>query len=742
MGLDLKRWFDFKPTSFAQFALSIPRKTAQPISGRVPFFLVIAAIISGVATYVALTNTDYLSTSPKIVLVLINADIVLLLLLGVVVSRKLVEIWAARRRGLAGSRLHVKLVMLFGLLAVTPAIIMAVFSVLFFDFGLQAWFSDRVDRALNNSLAVADAYLKEHRKLISGDALSIGKEFIADIPLLQAGAPGANEKLTHLTRLRSVPEAIIFDVNHQILARSNLTFTLEFEMIPQWAVERANGGDVVVLANEGGDRVRALMILDRPTQTFLYIGRFVDPKVLNYHHETLSAVNEYNQLKGKQSEIEIRFALIFALVALLLLLVAIWVGLTFATQLSRPIRRLVMASEKIRQGDLRARVDEDSSEEELLSLSRSFNRMAAQLESQRGDLVEVNLQLDLRRQFTESVLRGVSAGVVGLNKSGKINLANRSAAALLEVALEDLEGKKLMEVAPEMMPLFKQVKGGVEPTCEEQVTLSRHGVTKTLLVRVVLQQEKNQIQGYVVTFDDMTDLLAAQRKAAWSDVARRIAHEIKNPLTPIQLSAERLQRKYKDEISTDPEVFEACTDTIIRQVEDIGRMVDEFSTFARMPLPVMATEDLAQLCERALFLQHNAHTGLNLRFIPLDKPLLMVCDRRLITQALTNLLQNAIDSVYSILKENEQKEGVVALSLVVNDWVRVIVQDNGKGLPLEMIDRLTEPYVTTKLKGTGLGLAIVKKIMEDHGGRLLLTNIVEGGARVELLFPLSAMLSE
>ena len=742
MALNIKKWLDFKPTDFVQFALSVPRRTARPISGRVPLFLVIAAIISGVATYVALTNSDYLSSSPKIILVLINADIVLLLLLGVVVSRKLVEVWAARRRGLAGSRLHVKLVMLFSLLAVTPAIIMAVFSVLFFDFGLQSWFSDRVDRALNNSLAVAEAYLKEHRKLISADALSIGKEFISDIPLLQAGAPGANEKLTHLTRLRSVPEAVIFDANHQILARSNLTFTLEFEMIPQWAMERANGGDVVILANEEGDRVRALMVLDRPTQTFLYIGRFVDPKVLNYHHETLSAVNEYNQLKGTQSEIEIRFALIFALVALLLLLVAIWVGLTFATQLSRPIRRLVMASEKIRQGDLRARVDEDSSEEELLSLSRSFNRMAAQLESQRGDLVEVNLQLDLRRQFTESVLRGVSAGVVGLDKFGQINLANRSAGALLEVPLETLEGKKLSEVAPEMMGLFKQVRETVEPTCEEEITLSRQGITKTLLVRIVPQREKNQILGYVLTFDDMTDLLAAQRKAAWSDVARRIAHEIKNPLTPIQLSAERLQRKYKDEVVSDPEIFQTCTDTIIRQVEDIGRMVDEFSTFARMPLPVMEAQNLTQLCERALFLQNNAYTGFNLRFLPLPEPVWLICDRRLVTQALTNLLQNAIDSVYSILKEEEQKEGVVTLSLVLDEWVRVVVQDNGKGLPLEMLDRLTEPYVTTKLKGTGLGLAIVKKIMEDHGGRLLLTNIAEGGARIELLFPLSSMLSK
>ncbi len=401
-----------------------------------------------------------------------------------------------------------------------------------------------------------------------------------------------------------------------------------------------------------------------------------------------------------------------------------------------------MASERIRLGDLSTRVDEDSSEEELLSLSRSFNRMAAQLSSQRGSLIEVNEQLDLRRKFIESVLRGVSAGVVGLNECGTINLANHSAGILLDVPFEKLEGKKLIDVAPEMIPLFSEDNWLLELTREAQITLSHNGHSKTLLVRVVLQREKEKIVGYVVTFDDMTDLLSAQRKAAWSDVARRIAHEIKNPLTPIQLSAERLQRKYLDEIQSDPETFRVCTDTIIRQVEDIGRMVDEFSTFARMPIPVMGDENLAHLCAQSLFLQNNAHVGINLVFNRPEGDVWIVCDRHLVTQALTNLLQNSVDSVYSILNKDSDKTGEISLTLVIDEWVRIVVKDNGKGLPTALLDRLTEPYVTTKLKGTGLGLAIVKKIMEDHGGKLVLTNIADGGAQVELLFPLSAMLSE
>ncbi|MBN9565464.1 MAG: HAMP domain-containing protein, partial [Alphaproteobacteria bacterium] len=499
-----RSWLNGEPRGLAHLTFSKFKNFSDYLTGRFPYILIICAISSGIATFIALSNTDQLASSPHIVLILINVDLILLLLLALFVSRKLVEIWVARRRGLAGSRLHVKLVMLFSFLAVMPAILVAIFSVLFFNFGLQSWFSERVEKALNNSLAVADAYLKEHRKLIRSDAVSIGREFMQDISLLRMKMQTASVKLTDLTRLRSVPEAIIFDTNHQILARSNLTFTLEFEMIPQWAVERAFNGDVVVLANESGERVRALVLLDRTQGILLYIGRFVDPTVLNHRYETLSAVSEYNLLKGKQSQIEIRFALIFALVAVLLLLGAIWIGLTFSTQLTRPIRRLVVASEKIRQGDLKVRVEEDTAEEELLSLSRAFNRMATQLGQQRDELVQANHQLDARRQFTESVLDGVSAGVIGLDEKGHINLPNQSASHLLEIPLGNMVNEPLVQVVPEMAELFAHAQYGGGRTYEGQVILSRGKATKTLFVRFVVERNESQVIGYVVTFDDMT----------------------------------------------------------------------------------------------------------------------------------------------------------------------------------------------------------------------------------------------
>jgi two-component system nitrogen regulation sensor histidine kinase NtrY len=729
-----RSWLGSEPRSLAHLTFSKFKNFSDYLAGRFPYILIICAISSGIATFIALSNTDQLASSPQIVLILINVDLILLLLLALFVSRKLLEIWVARRRGLAGSRLHVKLVMLFSFLAVMPAILVSIFSVLFFNFGLQSWFSERVEKALNNSLAVADAYLKEHRKLIRSDVVSIGREFMQDISLLRMKMQNASVKLTDLTRLRSVPEAVIFDTNHQILARSHLTFTLEFEMIPQWAVERALNGDVVVLANESGDRVRALVLLDRNQGILLYIGRFVDPTVLNHRYETLSAVSEYNLLKGKQSQIEIRFALIFALVAVLLLLGAIWIGLTFATQLTRPIRRLVVASEKIRQGDLKVRVEEDTAEEELLSLSRAFNRMATQLEQQRDDLVQANHQLDARRQFTESVLDGVSAGVIGLDEKGHINLPNQSASHLLEIPLGDIVKRPLVHVVPEMAELFAQAQQGGGRTYEGQVILSRANAPKTLFVRFVVERSENKVIGYVVTFDDMTALVSAQRKAAWSDVARRIAHEIKNPLTPIQLSAERLQRKYKDEVTSDPEIFKTCTETIIRQVEDIGRMVDEFSAFARMPAPNMSMENLTEIAEQALFLQKNAHNHVSFVFESKNRSVSLNCDRRLVSQALTNLLQNALDSVYTAMNETGQKKGEIRLMIDDGSGIRIVVEDTGKGLPLNLMDSLAEPYVTTKAKGTGLGLAIVKKIMEDHGGNLILENRLEGGARVILAF--------
>jgi two-component system nitrogen regulation sensor histidine kinase NtrY len=400
-----------------------------------------------------------------------------------------------------------------------------------------------------------------------------------------------------------------------------------------------------------------------------------------------------------------------------------------------PISGLVGAADRIRAGDLSARVPEDERNDELSSLSRAFNRMTYQIQSQQRELIEANRELDERRRFTETVLTGVSAGVIGLDRSGRVYLPNRSASALLGIDLDEAIGEDLAELAPEMAELLEQAALRPDRLAQGQVQLAGRNGTRTLLVRIAAERDDEEISGFVVTFDDITELVSAQRKAAWADIARRIAHEIKNPLTPIQLSAERLKRKYQKEIKNDSETFQICTDTIIRHVEDIGRMVDEFSSFARMPTPVLQPEDLATIVERAVFLERTAHPKIAFEMQFETRPVSLRCDARLVGQALINILKNAVESIEGRIAESgTNPPGHIVVNVEAGPQVAITVEDNGKGLPAHGRERITEPYVTTRAKGTGLGLAIVKKIMEDHSGELVLSDRAGGGARVDLVF--------
>lgn len=705
--------------------------------------LTIAAIGAGFATYGALTATPPFGNDPNTVSLLLTLDLVLLLLLGAIIARRLVALWIERRRGLAGSRLHVRLVGMFSLLAAMPAIVMAAFAAVFFYVGIQSWFSERVRTAINESTEVAEAYLHEHQQVIRADVLAMANDLNREAPRLIGDPQRFGQVVATQAALRALTEAIVFDGSGRMLARSGLSYTLEFEPIPESALERARDGEVVLMVGDGEDRVRALVRLDRFVDTFLFVGRLVDPRVLSHMENVQEAASSYAELEGRRSSLQITFTLIFVVVALLLLMAAVWLGLHLATTLVAPISSLISAAERVRAGDMSARVPEALPEDEIGSLSRAFNRMTSQLESQRRELMEANHQLDQRRRFTEAVLEGVSAGVVGLDAEGRIHLPNNSAARLLGVDdPESLTGCRLVDIVPEMGGLIGMLKRRPHRLVEGQVQIRRPDVPVcTLLVRISAETQGNELRGFVVTFDDVTELLSAQRKAAWADVARRIAHEIKNPLTPIQLSAERLRRKYLKEITSDPETFQTCTDTIVRQVGDIGRMVDEFSAFARMPSPVMKEQNLSELCRQAIFLQSSAHPEIRYaRDLP-SGPLTAVCDGRQMSQALTNLLQNAADSI-----EGRRQAGRIdppgeirVLLCERGEDVGITVEDNGRGLPVEERDRLTEPYVTTRAKGTGLGLAIVKKIMEDHGGELLLADRHEGGARVGLTIPRSGV---
>ncbi|RMD61562.1 MAG: PAS domain-containing sensor histidine kinase [Alphaproteobacteria bacterium] len=721
------------------------RRWAQRVGleRKVAVLFLIGTIASGTVTLMGMTDNLPVVLDPLALLLLLNLDLILLLGLSALIARRLVILWVARKRGLAGAHLHVRLAALFGLVAVTPTIIIATFSVILFDFGLQGWFSDRVRTAVEESFAVARAYLNEHQQSISADALGIAQMLNRQGVTLALNPQLFSRMLAAQVGVRSLTEALVFDRSGRILGSAGYSLLLEYDPeIPDWALRRADDGEVVILTSESEDRVRALLRLDGFANTYLYVGRLIDPRVLAHIDTTENAVKLYRELEGKRSGLQLTFALIFVVVALMLLLAATWVGLSFANQLSRPIGSLIAAAHRVGAGDLSARVTTREDFGEIGSLARAFNRMTEELALQREKLLQANQQLDYRSRFIEAVLGGVSAGVIGLDENGVITLPNRSASQLLSTETELLRGRPLAEAVPEMADLLEEARARPRRLAERMITLVRgEGGPRRLLVRIAAEVQDGRTIGYVVTFDDITELLSAQRKAAWADVARRIAHEIKNPLTPIQLSAERLKRKYLKEIRSDPETFQTCTDVIVRHVGDIGRMVDEFSAFARMPAPAIVDTDLSEVVRQAVFLQRGAHPDVTFE---LDLPagdLIVPCDREQIGRALTNLLQNAVEAIARrpVNDGAPPPPGRIHVRLAEEDDCAVIeVADNGCGLPRSERHRLTEPYVTTRDQGTGLGLAIVKKIMEDHGGNLYLEDNPGGGARLRLVFPLRA----
>jgi two-component system nitrogen regulation sensor histidine kinase NtrY len=720
---------------------------------RIAMMFLVMGALSGVLTYLVLTDVWKTQNPARAITWLLLSDFIIVLSLGTMIARRFVVLWVERRRGMVGAKLHSRLVLLFGLIALIPAITVSVFSTTFLNYGLDIWFGDKIKEAVESSLNVSQSYLQDHQQRIANDTLSIANEIrdqdwggYVDLSRLDAF-------LDRQVDLRDLSEAVIIDRRRQILASGGFTLMMEFDLdLPENAMVRADSGETVLLHSPTGDRVRALVAIDPQQGIYLYAGRVIDDKVLTAIRGNENAVYLYHQLEENRSSWQITVGLIFAVLALLLLMAAIWVAIISATNLVKPILRLVEAAQRLGGGDLSARVKTGRRDDELGELSRTFNTMALRLQTQQAELVQTNQQLDDRRRFTELVLAGVSAGVIGLNERGEIDFPNRSASELLGRNMAQHIGQRLGEVVPEMGELVTLAQSRAAGTAEGQINLAHGPQTRTLHVRAVSERSDADHTRIVVTFDDVTELLAAQRKAAWADIARRIAHEIKNPLTPIQLSAERLKRKYLKEITNDPETFQVCTDTIVRQVGDIGRLVDEFSSFARMPAPVLRAEDLAELARQAAFLQQSANTSI---VYDVDLPADAVwvnCDASQVTRALTNLLQNAADAIEARL-EFEQGLGEDVQNRLtpgrIHLWIRrdgdqvvLAVDDNGRGFPRQGRERLTDPYVTTRAKGTGLGLAIVKKIMEDHGGRLQLLDGEKGGASVRLTFPAEIVLAD
>ena len=722
-------------------ALGVPRLgdtiavVARRLGGRAAAVsLAVLAMLAGAATYAWLAGfvPTALSTRGWITGLLV-ADLVIAVALVALLAVRLTQLWLDRRRGAAGSRLHMRLVLVCSLFTITPTLIVTIILSL-----LVTNLTDFVVKPAQASYEAARAIGEPVRRAREEEIL---RDIGAISSSLQAiGIDAVRDKnvtanlLERLIDGRPIIEAIVIDADKGVLERAVAPNAegLKDPIPSAQALWRSvnTAGPVEIQATNGAYFVMPLFVGE---PLFLVTGHSVDLRVVDYIKSIEFAGSFYSQIEQAMQRSQLLIFVICGAIALLMLLAAVWLAILFASRLTEPIGGLMAAAERVRGGDLAARVEEGPLNDELGQLSRSFNRMASQIEQQRGDLIDANKELDTRRRLTDAVLAGVSAGVLSVDSTGIVSRTNRSALELLALPEDGVVERPLIAVMPELAPLVEQAAERPDRVTQGQVEILQGGTRRILLVRISAASDA----GSVVTFDDVTDLMSAQRMAAWGDVARRIAHEIKNPLTPIQLSAERLKRRYLKQIKDDPETFSICTDTIIRQVGDIGRMVDEFSSFARMPRPTVKPEDAKELCQQALFLQRNGNPDVRYISTLPDRPVPLICDRRQVSQVLTNILKNSAEAIEGreAVPGQTLPPGEITLTLRDDDaTVRIIVDDNGKGLPKEGRERLTEPYMTTRSKGTGLGLAIVKKIMEDHGGYLALDDREGGGARISLVF--------
>ena len=697
-----------------------------------------ALFVSGFITIAVLTDLTPLPSSLTVLIAVLNLDLVLALLLGAIIARPIIRNWITKKYGPAGSRLHMKMVLSFGLVAIIPALFVIMFLGMFLNTGMETWFSEKVKLAINTSSSVAKSYLKEHQKNIRGIALAMANDLNRSAYRLQQNPRLFTTVVSSLTEIRNLSEAVVVDSSGNTMARSQLSFSLGFNFSTDELLKgvlNSRVGEVWIISDKNENKVRAGVKLEGFVDAYLLVGKFVDAQVLDYISQTIGAANQYGLIERNRDNLQIKFLFVFAIIASLIVLMAISIGWQIATTISTPIGQLIDAADKVRRGDLTTRIETNISndKDEVGKLSSAFNKMTEQLNSQQKGLISANKELDERRRFIEVVLSGVSAGVIGLDRNGCIYFPNRSATDLLSINLEEHAGENLENLVPEMKDLLTEIQLNPEKNAEGDIELLRNGVRKNLVVSIAAEKINKEILGFVVTFDDVSELLSAQRKAAWADVARRIAHEIKNPLTPIQLAAERLKRRYKGEIKTDQKTFLLCTDTIIRQVKDIGKMVDEFSTFSRMPQPKLVEMNLIELIKESIFLEQNRFPTIDYIFKNESKISLIFADREQISRALTNILKNASESIEQIKSQNYQ--GKILIKLIETEKVfKVNISDNGLGFPVHLLDRVIEPYVTTREQGTGLGLSIVGKIMEDHNGELQLDNNKDGGAFIQLVF--------
>ena len=703
--------------------------------------VVSAALLSALATFLVLADFTPIVASHYVVIILLAVNAGAILLLLAIIGREIWPVIQGRRRGRAGARLHVRIVGLFSVIAAAPAILLAIVASLTIDRSLDRQLSAR--EPVGDTLLVAEIYGREHLQALRGDTLAMAITLTQAKPLFDQDRDRFRQLFTAQSSLRGMPGAVLINGEGAVIVKSDYTAPQELPVPPAAALAKAGDTEPQIIPLPETNFLTAAIKLRGYEDTYLYVARPLDPRVIALGRKASVILAIYDNLQARRLGVQLAFALMFTVIALTVLLSAVWIGLNFVNLLVAPIRRLIGAANIVSTGNLYVQVPVRPSEGDLAQLGETFNKMTQELRTQRDDIVRARDLIDSRRRFTEAVLAGASAGVIGVDAVGQISILNRSAERLTGTGAGEAVGRPLQEVVPELTEIIAAAHSGQQRLLQGQVTLNRAGRERILSVRVAIEQSSDPQHGYVVTLDDITELVTAQRTSAWADVARRIAHEIKNPLTPIQLSAERLRRKYGKTITEDRAVFEQCTDTIVRQVDDIRRMVDEFSRFARMPKPVIAVDDVADTVRQVVFLMRVAHSDIDIEAELAEDPMPARFDRRLISQALTNIIKNATEAI-SAVPPAELGRGRIHVSTAREaDDIVIDVVDNGIGLPKENRTRLLEPYVTTREKGTGLGLAIVGKILEDHGGGIELHDAAEktpgaGGALVRLRFAAEA----
>ncbi|MBN9457509.1 MAG: PAS domain-containing sensor histidine kinase [Bosea sp.] len=716
----------------------VPRaeEKTRHVSGWIGGIIVVLALVSALLTFLVLSGSTPIAPVHEVVIGVFVLNALLILALMVIVVFEAAVLIRARKAGAAAAGLHVRIVGLFSFIAALPAILVAVIATVTIERGLEPWFSDRMRDAIFKSVEVADAYAASQCKSLGREIRILADDLTRAKPAFEVDRKWFDNFLTARATALGVPVAAIMQPPDKTIARANIDVLKDPPKPDKAAFDDAQAAPDPICVIPRTSRVFGALLKLPVYDGFLYIAREVDPLAVEFPAVARGAAVEYLSIDARRKGVQIAFASMYGLIALILLLSAIWLGLSFANRLVAPIRRMIHATDQVSSGNFYVQVPIKRSEGDLAHLGETFNKMTAELRRQRDGLVTASEVIDRRRRFTETVLAGVSSGVLSLDGEGHITIINRSAESLLGTGGR-LLGKPIAEIAPEVASFVADALHGRQRHSSGQVTISRAGQERVVNVRAVHEGEGVNA-GLVVTLDDITDLVSAQRTAAWADVARRIAHEIKNPLTPIQLSAERIKRRFGKVIVEGKDVFDQCTETIVRQVEDIRRMVDEFSSFARMPKPALLREDIVETVRQIVFLWRvgNPETRIEENLPAEVVPARF--DRRLISQALTNVIKNATEAIEAVPPEG-RGQGLIDVQFARWSDGRIVIDvtDNGKGLPADQRQKLLEPYMTTREGGTGLGLAIVGKILEDHGGGIELLDRADGlrGARIRLWFP-------